>query len=446
MSRIATGLLLIIAIAFSFFAYLNQETATLKLWKGQEVVLPVVLVVLAAMLLGAAVVLLIFALRGIRKTYNQIQEGMVRKRRMKAEDLYNKGVDAHLSGKMPNAVKHLKDAVSKDPGYLLPLFRLGTVYMEMGEAQKAIELHRKALDAHPDNLRILLYLVDDYLAAKQPDQAAEVLEKIIARDSSNQAAYAALREIQEEKGDWKGAIESQNRLIKLSGKDPEEVRKLAGMRYEWAVELLKTDRDRGIKLLKEIIRDDPDFLAAGVTLGEVHIKGGRTEEGIRVLSDGYRKHRNPVFLQVLEDNLIRSENPSRLVKLFGKLLADFPDDALLSLFFGKIYLRLEMIDESYQILKKVESRGYESPLLFALLGEANVRRDRSDEAIEDFRRSINLSDGMSPRFTCGNCGHVSEKWHAKCQSCGNWNSYALPGLSETGRRPPAVRPQYDARG
>jgi len=443
MNRIATALLLAIVIAFSFFAYFNQETATVKFWKDQELVLPVVVVVMVAMLTGAAVVLLIFALRGIRNTYNQIQLGMVRKRRLKAEELYNKGVDAHLSGKISAAIKYLEEAVSRDRGFLLPFFRLGTVYMEMGEAKKAIELHKKALEAHPDNLRLLLYLVDDHLGAGQSDEAVSVLKQIISKDASNRAAYSALRDIQEKNRDWKGAVGSQNRLIKLAGKDSENLQKLRGLRYHWAMDLLQSERDRGIKLLKEIIKEDPEFLAASVTLGEAHIQGGRIDEGIRILSEGYKKHRNPVFLQVLEDNLIKSENPSRLVKIFRRLQEQSPEDVLLSLFFGKICLRLEMIDESYMALRKVESMGYESPLLFALLGEASARRDRYDEAVEEFRRFVTLSDGLSPRFICGNCGDISDKWWAKCLSCGQWNSYALPGLTEA-VRPPAPRPQYEA--
>ncbi len=445
MNRIATALLLAIVIAFSFFAYFNQETATLTFWKDREVVLPVVVVVLVAMLTGAAVVLLIFALRGIRKTYNQIQLGMVKKRRIKAEELYNKGVDAHLSGKMSAAIKNLEGAVSKDREYLLPFFRLGTVYTEMGETQKAIELHRRALEAHPDNLRLLLYLVDDYLAANQPEEAAKVLKQIISKDNSNQAAYSALRDIQEKRGDWKGAVESENRLIKLTGKNPENLQKQRELRYHLAIAQMENERDRGIKLLRQIIKEDPEFLAAGVALGEAHIQGGRVEEGIRILSEGYKTQRNPVFLQVLEDNLIQGEKPSRLVKIFRKLLDQSPDDVFLSLFFGKICLRLEMIDESYMALKKVESMGYESPLLFALLGEASARRDRYDEAVEEFRRFVHMLDGSSPKFTCTHCGDVSDRWSAKCRSCGQWNSYALPGLTETAR-PPAVRPQYEAGG
>ena len=221
MNRIATVILLVVVIVFSYFAFYNQEVVSLKLWKGQVVELPVMGVVLISMVAGAAVVFLLFALRGIRKTYDQIQAGIVKRRRFKAEELYNKGVDAHLSGKMQKAVRLLEDAVSKDPEYLLPFFRLGTVYLELGQSNKALELHQKALEAHPDNLRVLLFLVDDYLATGQLDDAAGVLKKIISKDDSNRSALTALRDVQELEGDWRGAVESQNRLIKIAERDAE---------------------------------------------------------------------------------------------------------------------------------------------------------------------------------------------------------------------------------
>ncbi len=442
MSRIASGILLVVVIAFSYFAFYNQDVATLKLWKGQDMDLPIVGVVLISMVLGAVVVLLLFGLRGIRRTYGQIQAGIVKKRREKAEELYNKGVDAHLSGNMQKATRLLKDAVSKDSEFLLPFFRLGTVYLELGEVKKAIDLHRKALEEHPDNLRVLLFLVDDYLEIGQLGEAADVLRKIISKDDSNRAALAALRDIQEQQGDWNGAVQSQNRLMKLAGKDDESFHRLRGLRYQWALELMNDgDTEKGTRILKEIIKEDPDFLSASVTLGEAHIRGGRIEDGVKVLSEGYRRHRNPVFLQVMEDKLIKHENPARLVKAIRGLLEQSPDDVFLTLFYGKICLRLEMIDEGYMALHKVESIGYESALLYALLGEINTRRERYEEAVKDFRRHVDLSDGSSPRFVCGECSNVSDRWSARCESCGLWNGYTVPGFTEPAQSP-AVRPQY----
>ena len=443
MSRVATVIVLVVVIAFSYFAFYNQGTVVLKLWQDKSLELPVVGLALLGAALGAALVLLLFAVRGIRRTYDQIQLGIKKRRRVKAEELYNRGLDAHLSGRRQQAVRLLEEAVEKDPEYLLPFYRLGNIYLELGEIQKALELHEKALEAHPGNLRILLYLVDDYLATGQMGEAAAVLRKIIAKDESILTALTALRDIQEKEDDWEGAVETQRKLLKATGRDGDLQAHLLGLRYQAAAgQLEHGETERGIRTLREVLKESPDFIAATVALGEARIRSGKVDEGIKILVEGYRRHQNPVFLQVMEEKLIKREHPRKLIETFRSLLDESPDDVFLSLFYGKSCLRLEMVDEGYMALKRVESTGYESPLLHALLGEICARRDRYKEAIEEYSRYVALSGGSSPRFTCSNCGHTAEGWGARCESCGLWNSYTLPGILEPVQGP-AESPQYE---
>ncbi len=444
MSRIATIIVLVVVVAFSYFAFYNHGTITLTVWQGKMMELPVVGLVLLSIGLGAAIVFALLAIRGIRKSYDNFQVSMRKRRRTKAEELYNRGVDAHLSGKMHEAVKLLEEAVEKDTEFLLPFFRLGTVYLALGEFQKALELHEKALEAHPGNLRVLLFLVDDYLAVGQLSEAARVLNKIIAKDDSNRTALIALRDIQEQQGDWEDAVETQRKFNKATNKEPESQAHLIGLRYQVAAGYLEAgDTEKAVKILRDILKEAPDFVAATVALGEARIRSGKVDEGLKVLMEGYSRHQNPVFLQVMEEKLIKRENPRKLIETFRSLLDSSPDDVFLNLFYGKICLRLEMVDDGYMALKKVESTGYESPLLHALLGEMSARRERHEEAIEEFGRYVDLSDGLHPRFICGNCRHTVDGWAARCESCGLWNRFTLPGLTEPAAVP-AASPQYES--
>lgn len=443
MSRIATIIILIVVILFSYFAYYNHGTISLMVWQDKVVELPVVGLVLLSIAVGAAIVFALLAIRGIRRSFENFQVSMKKRRRAKAEELYNRGLDAHLSGKMEQAVKLLEEAVEKDTEFLLPFFRLGTVYLALGEFQKAVHLHEKALEAHPGNLRVMLFLVDDYLAVGQFTEAAGVLKKLIAKDDSNRTALTALRDIQEQQADWEGAVETQRKLIKAAGKEPDSQLHLLGLRYQVAAEFLEDgDIEKAVKLLKEVLKEAPDFVSATVALGEARIRSGRVDEGLKVLTEGYSQHQNPVFLQVMETKLIKRENPRKLIETFRGLLDSAPNDIFLNLFYGKICLRLEMVDEGYMALKKVESTGYESALMHALLGELSARRERYQEAIEEFGRYVDLSDGLNPRFICGNCQHTVDAWASRCESCGLWNSFTLPGLTEPAAAP-AARPQYE---
>jgi len=443
LSRVATIVVLIVVVAFSYFAYYNHGTIALTVWHGKVVELPIVGLVLLSIGIGAAIVFALLAIRGIRKSFENFQVGLKKRRRTKAEELYNRGLDAHLSGKMRQAAKLLEEAVEKDPEFLLPFFRLGTVYLALGESQKALELHEKALEAHPGNLRVLLLLVEDHLAVGQLSEAAAVLKRIISKDDSNQTALASLRDIQEQQGDWEAAVETQRKLIKATGREPSSQEYLLGLRYQVAASQLDNgDAEKAARTLKDILKEEPNFIAATVALGEARIRSGKVDEGLKVLTEGYSRHQNPVFLQVMEEKLIKRENPRKLIETFRSLLDRTPEDIFLNLFYGKICLRLEMVDDGYLALKKVESTGYESPLLHALLGEMSARRERYDESIKDFTRYVALSDGLHPRFICGNCQKTVDAWASRCESCGLWNSFTLPGLVVTAKAP-AVRPQYE---
>jgi len=443
-SRTITLLLLVIVVVLSYFVYFNPGSVTLTLWMDKTQEFPVIGVVGVSLVLGSLLVLVFFGVRGLRRTYTQVQERMKKRRREKAEELYNRGVDAHLAGKEEQAVKLLEDAVQKDPDFIFPFFRLGTVYLRQGKFDQAIELHQKARETHPKNLRLLLMLVDDFVAAGRSEEAVVILKEIIRKDDGNRTALTILRDIQEAQDEWEGAIDTQKKLIKLSGKEQSEQSRLRGLKYHCAVSFVeKGEYDRALKILRDIIKESPDFIAAILSQGEALIATGKLDEGLKVLIEGYRTHKKPVFLQLIADKLMAQENPGKLIEIYRELLEKMPQDVFLNLFYGKTCLRLEMIDDGFMALKKVESLGYDSPLLHALLGEANARRDRFQEAIEEFRKYIDISVGMKPHYQCGECGHTAMHWSARCESCGKWNTATLPGLVEDIPTPPAAAPRYD---
>lgn len=442
MSRFASFVLLAVVIAFAYFAFYNPGSVTLNLWQGRPTELPVAGVALIFMAAGAMVVFFLFLVRGLRKTYDGLLQGARRRKRAKAEELYDRGVDAHLAGKTELALSLLKGALDKDPEFLFPNFRLGKVYLEQGLFDEAIDLHRAVLVKHPRNLRLLFMLVDDYVAAGRPTEAASLLKDIIGKDDSNRTALTMLRDIQEEEEEWESAVETQKRLMKNSG-SPDSLAYLKGLRCQWAISLTQRgDYDRAVKILKDIIKDDPRFVPALVALGDAYLGQGRSNEGLKVLGRGYSQHQNPAFLQVMEERLLEREEPRRLVESFRSLIDSKPQDLFLNLFYAKICLRLEMIDEGFMALKRVESTGYESSLLYALLGEFDARRERYEDAAEDFHRALSLSDGFDPQFSCGVCGQASGRWEPRCWSCGSWNSFILPGLTEP-KYHPAQAPQYE---
>ena len=100
------------------------------------------------------------------------------------------------------------------------------------------------------------------------------------------------------------------------------------------------------------------------------------------------------------------------------------DDMTFRLFFGKLLLRLEMVDEAFEQLRAIESAGVNSPQLRLLLGEAYRRRNRMDEALGEYQKALNLDPQLRLGFVCETCKNPSPEWLSRCPKCGTWGSYA----------------------
>jgi lipopolysaccharide biosynthesis regulator YciM len=434
------AILLAILVVFAFFAYHNQAPVTLHLGRGQVTELPLAEVVLVAMGVGALAVLLIFFLREVRRALSRFSESRARKRRARAEELYQRGTDAHISGRLELAVDYLSEARRRDPSFLPPFYRLATIHREQGRPGEALAIHLAARASDPRNLRTLMNLSKDYLAMERFPEAIAVLREVIARDDGNRTALRRLLEVQERAEDWEGAIATSRRLLKASGRDPAERARLHGLVYRHAVSFMdKGKYGNAARFLRVVVKEDPRFVPALLALGAAEFARGRVKEGADVLKGGYVATRNPVLLVELEDQLIRLANPEELLAIHRKLADLFPRDVILTLFYGKSCLRLEMVDEALLALRKVESSGYDSPLLRSLLAEADYRRDRFEQACEEFRRALGMARVASPRYRCSACRHESEGWQPRCPECLAWNTLGIPSAPDASLFPSAPR-------
>jgi lipopolysaccharide biosynthesis regulator YciM len=120
--------------------------------------------------------------------------------------------------------------------------------------------------------------------------------------------------------------------------------------------------------------------------------------------------------------LINIGEPSRLIRTYRSSVSSNPQNDMLRFFLGKLYYRLEMIDDALETLSSPEmSDSY--PELHQLMGELYIRRSQCDEAVAEFRKSINMKKTFRLPYICGVCGHSSEDWSGRCSECGNWNTF-----------------------
>ncbi len=198
------------------------------------------------------------------------------------------------------------------------------------------------------------------------------------------------------------------------------------LRYEVARQALDAGQtDQAKTEFKVIAKEAPDFVPARVSLGDAYRSQGSLDEAARVWQEGYRSLGKSIFLSRLEDLYMEAEDPATLLSFYRSAVMERNSDLILRLFFGRLCLRLEMVDEALEQLHAVENAGVESPQLHFLLAEAHRRRNRLDESVKEYQKTLGENIRLRLGYVCDQCGKPAEEWESRCPDCGTWGSFSL---------------------
>jgi len=99
-----------------------------------------------------------------------------------------------------------------------------------------------------------------------------------------------------------------------------------------------------------VIRLEKDFIPATLGLAEVLLREGENEEAINLLEKNYEQTSSMIVLLRLEDLLISVGEPLRLIRIYKNNILKNPQDPVIKFFLGRLYYRLEMIDDAFEIM------------------------------------------------------------------------------------------------
>ena len=91
-------------------------------------------------------------------------------------------------------------------------------------------------------------------------------------------------------------------------------------------------------------------------------------------------------------------------------------------YLGKLYFRLEMLDDALSVLSSLKGRASPAPSLHYLLGRIHERRENHREAAREYRKVIKDMDLVQLEYRCQSCGDMSLQWTHRCPACGEWNT------------------------
>jgi lipopolysaccharide biosynthesis regulator YciM len=429
--------LLLIIFFLSFFIYfsnLNPQTVTIYYLAGESFSASAAFIVIGALLIGLFLGSMAYGYGMLSTRMRDWRKDRHYKKTREISAMYREGVGRLLSGDLKKARVLLQKTLDKDPKRVDTQIAMATLCLQEGQSEEALKWLNRARELEPQSLEVLFKLAATLEDLGRDDEAEQIYKEILNVDKDNRKAIRGLRDLAMKTERWPEALELQKRLLKAMQGSPriaDEKKKLLYIKYEVAHQQLETGEiDTAKSEFNDVISQDPEFVPARVSLGDALHQQGKIEEAARIWQDGYRRLHKGIFLARLEDLYLEAEDPATLLNFYRNAMSQDANDVILRLYYAKLCLRLEMVDEAGEQIFAIESSGSEHPLVHFLAAEVHRRRKRTDEALEEYRMAMGMGGRMEVSYECEACGETFGEWLSRCRECGAWGTLGLSGRSD----------------
>ena len=430
MTLMAAILLFIFFVLFLlYFLQLNPHMVTVYYLPEESLTHSVALIVIGCILIGLIIGLALHLYTTITHWAKHWNRDRSEKKQREIGAVYRQGVGRLLSGDLKKARVLLQKALDRDPARAETQIAIASLCSQEGNPAEGLKLLAKAREKDSKNREVLFKTAAIQEQIGDDDSAIESYGELIALEKDNRKALRCLRDIFIKQGRWQEALDSQSQVLKAgpgANRVAEEKELQLCLRYEVARQSIADGKPEYAKSeLKDILRQNENFAPAQVSMGDAHVALGYVDDAVQVWQQGYKKLGKGVFLQRLEDFFMDREDPSSLLNFFRGEVLEQGNDLMFRLFYGKLCLRLEMVDEALEQLQAVESSGVESSQLHLLLAEAYRRRKSVDDAINEYQKALGVTNKLSLSYVCDACQTPSAEWNSRCPACGAWGASSV---------------------
>jgi len=429
MRYFVTFLMIIAAVVIMLLVMFNQEVISIRITPDVTREISKSAFLLSSLAAGAGIIFILYFLRDVKRFLRSLRVQREQKKRLKIQELYTKGLNSMLAKRNSEAASYFQKVLAIDPNHVDTLLRMGISQLRDKNPHEAILVHQKALGLDPDNQEVMFSLAADYEEAKRFDDALEMYKKILTRDSSNLTALIKMRDLYQRLNHWEELSETQRKLVAnpLTPSEQEvERRRLVGFKYEFGRSLLEAgDLERAKKSFRGVIKLDRDFIPAYLGLGEVYLEEAKVAGAAELWEKAYKMTASNLLLLRLEDLYLKQGEPGKAIEIYTQAVSWKPQDSMLKFFLGKLYYRLEMVDEAFDILSSMDWGDKDFPDVHKLLGNIYLRRGSLGLAASEFKKALGFRKQIIIPYSCSNCDLRTTDWQGRCPNCGKWNTFGV---------------------
>lgn len=435
--RVRSFLGFLLAIGAAVYAAIlhthNRALFSERFHLGPETSIPLWGALLAIFLAGFLPTGITLVVDTLRRDLGQRRE---RRRQREEEGLaaaFRRAADFATDGQWNRAAAELEAFLAGKPDDFSGQLLYGRVLRHLGRGAEAIEVHRRASTVHSNSVSVLHELAADHAERGEADVATEIESRIVREFPGFGLEVLKKRRCSAlSRRDFAEAARLHERVTELFA-GTGDARTLAresglsqGLAYQKGVRFLEEDRPaEAAALFAELLVHEPRFIPARIMLGESELLRDREEAAIAAWRAGYTETGSPVFLQRIEDYFIEQEEPMRAIETLRAAIAEADNDLLPRFYLGRLYYRLEMLDEAAKQLTSIEERIKSSPTYHFLVGRIHHRRGDLARAVDSYGACLRQLEVGSAEFLCRVCQARSRDWSDSCLRCGSWNSIEL---------------------
>ncbi len=254
--------------------------------------------------------------------------------------------------------------------------------------------------------------------ASEGQSSEDALRQLIEnhpREAFN--AYLRCLDLLERQKRWQACLELAQQME--SNGLPVPSGRLLAYRYENALSAGDANTKTLIERLQQILKDAPDFVPANLALGEAYMRVEAVEKAFRVYEQAFEKTGNAVFLDRLEDYYLDQGRPEDVIEVYRLLLSQNSNPTI-QLKLGKLFFKLDMLDESREVLEPLVPALSRNAKLLWLMAEIEARSEHVTGSLEYLRDLVALTFDPNLDYQCGQCAQAHSTWQARCHRCGNW--------------------------
>jgi len=304
----------------------------------------------------------------------------------------------------------LLELAGRDPKAKATTLRdMGDVYEKMGEAERAVETYRRAMNlmrrSHWLYEELQQRVIDVY---RNDDRLAELVGEYESRwGSPDYSRSLLLGKLSDEIGREDQALEYFRRATRRKPGEPTPRKRV--------IEILRRrgEDKEAIAEYKKLMRAAPDESRYHFELVRLYFQLGQRDEGVELLDTIKRRFRGqPTVYVTLADTYMRYEMEEEALATYRELVEMEPDNESYILSLGESYYRAGHMEKAVETWQRLLETSMPTAEAHARLGQVYSEHGMIERGVRNYRKAVELRpDDLSIRRGLASTYERARRWN-----------------------------------